>query len=81
MHMIVEDPVSNGSVSCPVVASDEYIYSGDCLDRYTLSGDEEPFWKAIDQRACAGASTSAAIRAKWMPYSNGIPVGCPLKDV
>ena len=80
LYPIVEDPVSNGTASC-VVENDEYIRSGDCLDGYTLSGDEEFLWKAIDQRACAGASTSAAIRAKWMPYSHSVPDGCPLKDV
>ncbi len=63
------------------MSSDEYVYSDNCLDRYTLSGDEEPLWKAIDQRACAGASVSEAIKAKWMPYSIHIPDGCPLKDV
>ena len=83
MPAIVEEPTSNGcgTASC-VVATNEYICSGDCLDEYTLSGNEESLWAAIDDHACAGASISEAVRAKWMPFcDNTPPIGCPLKDV
>ncbi len=60
---------------------DEYICSDKCLDKYTLSGNEEPLWRAIDQRVCAGASISRVLSEKWMPYLDNVPLGCPLKDV
>ncbi len=71
---IVEEPASNGcgTASC-VVATNEYICSGDCLDEYTLSGNEESLWAAIDDHACAGASISEAVRAKWMPFCDNTP--------
>ncbi len=58
-----------------------HICSEQCSDKYVLPGDEKSLWIAIDKHACAGASVSQAFAENWMPLSDPLPLGCPLKDI
>ena len=80
LYPIHEDG-SNIVSNVVIDSSDDYIRSEQCSDEYMLSGDEKPLWQAIDNHACKGASVSQAFAEKWMPLSQPLPLGCPLKVV